>query len=403
MHVSSLSISGYRSLKDVSVNDIDAVSIIHGLNNSGKSNFLSAVETILAPKFQVETTTTVNRGARSAVTKTRAFHEGRIEHFRDSFYFNMARVVDFTITIDFRDEELKHLQSLLTKVPVQGATDIGQKLIFGDGESKKVKILGKINHAGGDAAEMVTNAIIINDVFQIYQRDASGKYHYLPNTGIEIGKSQEAIEDLLSRLTGCFKVINANRYLTAEPMGVAKGLECTAKNFKQWLFNLFMDREEHAKFQEIQTLFNSSPFGFGTLGFSNENGQIEIMVEKNGLRLPVTRVGSGLQQILFLIATTVFHRGKLLGIEELEINLSPRAQQEIFEKMTTFVMKSPQVLNQLIITSHSDYFGYRQDVKCFEVAYDSKNACSVIAPWNDTKQKKHFGRERALGGWEWPD
>jgi AAA15 family ATPase/GTPase len=59
MYISAFSISGYRSLRDVEIKDMLPICIFHGLNNSGKSNILSAMETIFRRKLVVEETTQV--------------------------------------------------------------------------------------------------------------------------------------------------------------------------------------------------------------------------------------------------------------------------------------------------------------------------------------------------------
>jgi len=164
-------------------------------------------------------------------------------------------------------------------------------------------------------------------------------------------------------------------------------VELSPKNFKQWLFGLYLDKERYSKFEEVQKLFNAKPFEFGELGFSHDKGQTEIMVKKGAVRLPISRMGSGLQQILFLIATVVVYKNKLLGIEELEINLSPKAQKEIFEILKKYVNSSPNVLDQVIITSHSDYFEDREDVKCFAVELNQQESSSKIGPWEEKNEK----------------
>ena len=57
MYISSFAISGYRSLKKVEITKMLPVCIFHGLKSSGKSNILSAIETIFRRKILVEDTT----------------------------------------------------------------------------------------------------------------------------------------------------------------------------------------------------------------------------------------------------------------------------------------------------------------------------------------------------------
>ena len=48
------------------------------------------------------------------------------------------------------------------------------------------------------------------------------------------------------------------------------------------------------------------------------------MIEKTNSRLPLNRIGSGLQQILFLIASIVHNSHRMIGFEEIELTSRPR-------------------------------------------------------------------------------
>ena len=94
MYISSFNISGYRSLKNIQIPKMLPVCIFHGLNNSGKSNILSAIETIFRRKLLVEDTTfselkKVGEGTKfEEVTKklerVGSFWQGRIVEFKDN-------------------------------------------------------------------------------------------------------------------------------------------------------------------------------------------------------------------------------------------------------------------------------------------------------------------------------
>lgn len=254
-------------------------------------------------------------------------------------------------------------------------------------------------YAGEAIAEMTTREVDFNGEYPIYTKGTDGKYQYLPTLKMETSKSQAFVDRFLSQMSNAVRLIPANRYLLKEvvPTGRIADTALTPQNFKQWLFNAYLGRNDFAKFEEIQKLFNSSPFEFGELGFSHEGNELEIMVKKNDFRLPINRIGSGLQQILYLVAVIVLHQGKVLAIEEIEINLSPAAQKQVFELLKKCVTATPRLLNQVFITSHSDYFDVRDDVKCFSVEYDLGKSCSEVMPWTVAWRKKHFCHDRLIG------
>ena len=96
---------------------------------------------------------------------------------------------------------------------------------------------------------------------------------------------------------------------------------------------------------------------------------------------------SGHQQMLYIIASLVLNRGRMLGIEELEINLSPTAQKIVFEKLKSHIHDS-DLMTQVIITSHSDYFEKRGDVRCYGIEHNGQH--TVIQKWTKGMGRKFF-------------
>jgi len=113
------------------------------------------------------------------------------------------------------------------------------------------------------------------------------------------------------------------------------------------------------------------------------------MVQEPQVRLPIGRLGSGYQQILYTIASLVLNKKKMLGIEELEINLSPRMQTVLFEKLKYYINQG-SLANQIIITSHSDYFSGRTDVRCYGVEHNGMY--TVVNSWSQAKKARFFSR-----------
>ena len=135
-------------------------------------------------------------------------------------------------------------------------------------------------------------------------------------------------------------------------------------------------------------MFASTPFSFGDIGFSKEQDDIEIMVKEKNVRLPISRLGSGHQQILYIIASLVLNKKKMMGIEELEINLSPAAQKMVFEKLKRHIYEGSDLISQIIITSHSDYFKGRTDVRRYSVEHNSQE--TIIKPLTAAIRKSFF-------------
>lgn len=340
MYISSFNISGYRSLKDIQIPRMRPVCIFHGLNNSGKSNILSAIETIFRRKLVVEETTIDQATKSEQVTKHERegnFWKGRIIGFRDNFYLNGKKDIKFSISVIFSDDELtpfkeimKHLKPFLAQA----------------GHDKILQLDGRIKYIDEDSAEMLLERAVFNKHYVVFQRDGSNKTNFFPE--VKAIKEQDRFayfEKLMDLLADSFALLPSDRYLTSERMDKILGVErpLTPKDFKKWLFDLSLSRPGYKSFEEIKKMFASEPFSYGDIGFSTEKEDIEIMVNEKNVRLPIGRLGSGHQQILYIIANLVLNKKKMMGIEELEINLSPLAQKRIFHKLKHHIYASSNI------------------------------------------------------------
>lgn len=379
MHVSSFSISGYRSLLDVHIRDMRRVCIFHGLNNTGKSNILSALETIFQRKVWLDETETA--GGVTTHERQGGFWRGRIPHFRDNFYQGRKDDITFSVSITFEHNELAFLHEHLAKLAKH----------FAKPEyDKKLILSGKMKYLDDDTAEMVLESAKFNNEV-VFELGPAGAQAYFPKLkSLNPDVQLRLFETLMNLLSDSFAVLPSDRYLTAESVEDAsnKVPVLTPKTFKNWLFTLSLTRAGHPEFENIKKMFSDKPFSCGEIGFSRERGEIEIMVQNSTTRLPITRLGSGYQQMLYMIATVVRNKGKMLGIEELEINLSPAAQRFVFEKLKEFVLQKSGLLTQVIITSHSEVFEVRGDVRCYGVTHDGDH--TSVASWTQSSRHKFF-------------
>jgi hypothetical protein len=78
----------------------------------------------------------------------------------------------------------------------------------------------------------------------------------------------------------------------------------------------------------------------------------------------------------------------MLGIEELEINLSPTMQKIVFEKLKRHILQDSDLVTQMIITSHSDYFEVRGDVRVYGVEHNGQH--TIVNSWTASKGKIFF-------------
>jgi len=397
MYISSFEISGYRSLKDVKIHKMLSVCIFHGLNNSGKSNILSAIDTIFRRKVLVEDTTYTDYGetqkdkegakVEEVVKKHErvgSFWKGQITGFRDNFYLNGKKDITFSVTVCFADNELKFLDRILKRLHHSLARGKHQKAL---------NLTGRIKYYDEATADMILESAIFNKKYVVFEVDADGKQNFFPKLEkLKVEERFSYFEKLMDLLADSFVLLSSDRYLTRERV-TQDSMDVqilTAKTFKTWLFKLSLSRSGHKLFEEIKTIFAKNPFSFGEIGFSKEEGELEVMVKEKNVRLPISRLGSGYQQILYIIANLVLNKKKMMGIEELEINLSPIAQRMVFEKIKRHIYQSSDLISQIIITSHSDYFEGRSDVRRYSVKHDGDQ--TIVEPFSKTIRNKFFFR-----------
>src|SRR6266849_2765283 len=207
MHISSFSVSGYRSLKDVKITGMLPVCIFHGLNNTGKSNILSVLETIFRRKLRTEETTAVTEVLKQE--RRGNIWQGRITNFRDNFYKNGKEDIDFTVSITFADSELDFLREPLKQLKPYLAKPSYEKVLILD---------GKIRYFDDESADMLLDRAVFNNKDHVvFEVDESGKKSFFPKlTTLNAGQSLAYFEELMNLLADSFALLPADRYLTIE-------------------------------------------------------------------------------------------------------------------------------------------------------------------------------------------
>jgi AAA15 family ATPase/GTPase len=377
MYISAFAISGYRSLKDVEIKGMLPICILHGLNNSGKSNILSAIETIFRRKLLVEETTTAD-----VTTHKRegSFWQGRITDFAHNFYLNGKVDITFSVSVTFSDAEVSFMKDVLTKL---------HPSLAHAGHNKILTLDGRITYVDDNSAEMVLEKTVFNKTHVVFEIDKEGKKSFFPGIkDLTPDKQLSYFEELMNLLADAFKVLPSDRYLTSEKLSEEPRPSPTSKTFKRWMFKLFLSKADYKTYEEIRDMFAKQPFSIGEVSFSQDGEEIDIMVKDTAVRLPIGRLGSGYQQMLYIIASLVLNKGKMLGVEELEINLSPTAQKMVFEKLKRHIYTDSDLVTQVIITSHSDYFQGRQDVRCYGVEHNGQH--TTVSKWTEARGRLFF-------------
>ena len=80
-----------------------------------------------------------------------------------------------------------------------------------------------------------------------------------------------------------------------------------------------------------------------------------------------------------------------IGIEELEINLSPKSQTALFNSLFDLIYKTPDSpIQQVFLTTHSPHIANRNEANRRGVRMDN-NGNSILAKPSDEEVKEFFG------------
>lgn len=346
MQITNFYIDKFRSLVNVPIKYFDKTTIFYGENNTGKSNILAALDLIFRRKISYDPVKTGIAGVTAPEGKPKNFWSGKIEPFVDNFYYDTKENIEFSVTLDVEPNEIESAHECISL--------LDKKLT-----SKKanLKITGYFKYVNDNAATIHLSSVLLNKFDIFNAKIKSGYFPTLKN--MESEKKSKYFDLLMAPFNDCFKLVSCGRSINEEEYDTKIVTELTPTNFKSWLHSLDLIKESKPLFKEIKDLIQGEPFSMGEISFAvNDKNQIEIMVTKNGKILPIGRLGSGWQQIIYIIANVINSQGKIIGIEELEQNLSPESQLALINKLKSITEKKNTTVNQLLITSHSPTFAY---------------------------------------------
>jgi hypothetical protein len=123
-----------------------------------------------------------------------------------------------------------------------------------------------------------------------------------------------------------------------------------------FLYKNSPDLEVQERFEQLRAAVRDPELGIGIVNVSVQSDQkINVRTRQNRLELDLEERGTGIQQLLTLLALALCHRGKILAIEEPEMNLSEPNQRLLWKKLREFTGEAGP-MDQVFVTSHSRVF-----------------------------------------------
>ena len=376
MQIQKASIRGFRSLWDVSISDLGHVNILYGDNNCGKSNVLGALQVL----FRVEK-------AEELESPVAGFYRGQLTNFVDNFTIKNGVITPSILInarIGFDDNDLSALPAFAEFLKKSDILSIHRQWL---------QLEAEIIRVDANTAIKTVKKAAINDRV-MYDSSKPVLQRFFPGLKKKANQEvkQRAVEELFSYIMNSFDVISTGRFLKDEAI-VETSL--TAQEFKDWLRSLIESRgETYGVYRRIQRWFQEKPFGYGVIRPVIEVGNTALLIkDDSGRELILERLGTGTQQILILLSQIASSRAKVIGIEELELNLSPNMQFQTFGMLREMLNGASDVrIGQLLLTSHSPYLCKREDAEIYAISYNETSGTQVEHGLNAVRKLliKHF-------------
>jgi len=402
MQIISLEVKNYKSLNDFSSNafEFKTVNLIHGVNNSGKSNFLFFLHLIFQRKSIANEIIYIDNGVsrrRRETQEATSFWKGEI--YDQPFIFskdNRSNSIKYSVVVELEVSTLSIKEPLVAAGYIKAATT-----------HIRLKINGEIISLNPLDSKFKLNEVLL-DGSKIYSEDANGLSSFFETPAASKLKGDEGVfSGLINTLNDCTVFIDSNRAFRTEQFSFSQNqlTLSSSDRFKNWLYNLSLDSDSFEKYQKLvkfldsfkvtETLaatvlkdnLKSFPFSKTKLSYSRFKDEIEVMLENDLGRYPLRNYGTGVQQILYVLAR-IFDTdtsSKILLIEELELNLSIEYQDLLLDNLKLFTENA--VLGQVFCTSHSDHL-LRSDFEVFEVKINHEGASQMKKSEYDEETKK---------------
>ena len=338
MKIKSFSIQNYRSLKSLEVPVFgDFTTIFYGDNNAGKSNVINALHLIFKRKHKF---------FEGNITPVENFYQGVLIDTRNSYFENLtSEKITFSVVIEIAVSALK-------------VSDLLQKLFKGK-QKVEFTFSGTISYVESSENDMSDFAIqkISIDKDEIFVN--TEELHFFPTldkTKKNQSEFETAFTTIIDVFNDCVYVINSDRDMHETKMKDLEEVPLSSKDFKNFLYNLYLSPTKFKQFEDINSVFSGPPFSFGSISFSKEFGNLEIMIKENEFRLPIKHLGSGILQCLYIVTGIICSKSNIICLEEPEQNLSPSKQYELLKKIQGMLADEQSLLHQLIISSHSSVY-----------------------------------------------
>jgi AAA15 family ATPase/GTPase len=339
MQLKNFTVKGFKNFQtELVLENLGAIAVIHGENNVGKSNVLEAMQLF----FQLLRVQEPNQTVHKTWGQKLRFSELEEQGFYPSDFFNLEipAPIEINVTFTIQPEELERadIQPLLPSSEVQMALQLKHihadldyqitKYQFADGTD--------VTHPEATAEQKTYAARFATFLAQRFILKTKEKTNRFALIRLDRRISQAEIEAVRRVIPQALSLQLYDAKESPEP-----------SHYKKW--ELFV-KTMH-KFNDVL-----GPGEFVVL-FNRHTSRANLAFQSPSTRIPIDLLGSGIQQIVALIARMLMSNANFVAIEEPELNLRYTLQlrlREIFKD----IIEAPVGPQQLFLTSHSPAFEF---------------------------------------------
>lgn len=327
MRILSISVRNYKSLRNVSLENLGNLTVLIGKNSSGKSNFLEAVK-----MFFEEFTADLERQI--------GVPDDGIWYDRDS-----GNPIEITVEFAVTKGERRRI------VPDDWLTKVGLKRA-----NRRLLVRRQLSSTGEGGFVWRTASVRLGDSDLLEQGElvtySEGEKEPAIPEDQRLATAGELLNHLNEAIQGRLTVVEAARDApsTFQSMGTRQTM--IPPEIANQLVSLQQSRErgDERKWSQLLSLIENLESAL-----SPEVVQANLLNRVGDLRLPIAYMGGGDQAILALVGALVEKPG-FLAVEEPEAHLHPALARDVFE-----IIRESAGKVQTFIVTHSPVFVDRTD------------------------------------------
>jgi len=371
MRIKRFAVSGFKNFtQEVVLDDLGEICVIHGENNVGKSNLLEAMHLLLSTCF----------------IRFENLFGFKMEHFRFPITFEMTPQ-DITGNMK-KSLPIFSLESKNVPICLSTILEIESELFLNDASIKQ------IFHSNSEF--IIPDFLEIKIDFQVNQQDSDfGQKKYifamreLVFSDVCFSSQQEFTDDeenifsiilrkihniLITHIVerhwkgvsqfseGIFIIIGTDRRIAFREVENEQERCIVPQFLKSQLYDLrnsSLESDDYKKwrlFTQVMKNFKNL-FGEGEFAttYNRVSGLVDLVFETKDTRTSIDSFGSGIQQVIALIARLLVSNATFVAIEEPELNLRYTLQLRLYEVFKEIVA-DPAGPSQIFLTSHSPAF-----------------------------------------------